>query len=353
VAPAPATILDEQRLAAHGIDHFPGVPVAAIDRDRRAVVLDDGTPLRYERLLLATGARPRRLAAAGGEGIHYLRTWGDALALRDALRPGAHLLIVGGGFIGLEVAASAIGRGCRVTLVEIAPRLLMRGVTAPLAATIARGHREAGVTFHLGAAIEAIEGGAAPSIRLADGTRLEGDAILVGIGAVPETGLAAAAGLAIENGIRVDATLATDDPLIFAAGDCCSFPHGLYGGRRLRLEAWRNAQDQGAAAAANMLGHGRPYEAVPWFWSDQYERTLQIAGLPDEGATEIVRDLGDAEIRFHLASDGRLVAACGLGPNERIARDVRLAEMLIARRATPDPAALAAPGVKLKGLLAA
>lgn len=351
--PPPATILDDARLAAHDIDHFPGVAVAEIDRARRAVVLHDGTPLGYERLLLATGARPRRLAAVDGAGIHHLRTWSDALALRAALRPGAHLLIVGGGFIGLEIAASAIGRGCRVTLVEMAPRLLMRGVTAPLAEAIAQGHREAGVVLHLGAAIEAVEDGPAPAIRLADGTRLEGDAILIGIGAVPETALADAAGLAIENGIRVDATLATEDPAIFAAGDCCSFPHGLYGGRRLRLEAWRNAQDQGAAAAANMLGAGRPYEAVPWFWSDQYDRTLQIAGLPDEGTTEIVRDLGDAQIRFHLAADGRLVAACGLGPNGRIARDVRVAEMLIARRAAPDPAALAAPDVKLKALLAA
>ena len=147
--------------------------------------------------------------------------------------------------------------------------------------------------------------------------------------------------------------LRTSDPHIFAAGDCCSFPHPLYGGRRLRLEAWRNAQDQGNVAARNMLGAQEPYTAVPWFWSDQYDQTLQIAGLPDEGPTTVVRDLGpEAKLFFHLAPDGRLVAASGIGPNRLIAKEVRLAEMLIGRAASPDPQALANPSIKLKSLLA-
>ena len=158
----------------------------------------------------------------------------------------------------------------------------------------------------------------------------------------------------MENGIAVDGRLATSDPDIFAAGDCCSFPNALYGGRRIRLEAWRNAQDQGAFVARAMVGAGEPYAVVPWFWSDQHDLTLQIAGLVDEGVATVVRDLGEgARLFFHLAADGRLVAASGVGPTGKVARDIRLAEMLIARRAVPEPGSLASPAVKLKSLLAA
>ena len=187
---------------------------------------------------------------------------------------------------------------------------------------------------------------------MVDGSRIDCDCIIAGVGAIPETTLAAAAGLAIDNGIRVDKHLCTNDPDIFAAGDCCSFAHPLYGHRRIRLEAWRNAQDQGTLVAKNMIGIPSPHDAVPWFWSDQYELTLQIAGLADEGTMTVIRPLGeDTEIHFHLAQDGRLVAASGLGPNGAIARDIRLAEMLIARRSAPRADDLANPDVKLKSLL--
>jgi 3-phenylpropionate/trans-cinnamate dioxygenase ferredoxin reductase subunit len=236
----------------------------------------------------------------------------------------------------------------------MAPRLLGRAVPADLAAIVAARHAAEGVEIITGAAIERVE-------TLPDGRHrvvlmgrdpVDGDTIVAGIGAVPETTLAAGAGLALDNGIAVDAHLATSDPDIFAAGDCCSFPHALYGGRRLRLEAWRNAQDHGNAAAKSMLGLGEPYAAVPWFWSDHYDLTLQIAGLPDESATTVSRPLaGDARLDFHLAGDGRLVGASAVGPNGAIAREVRLAEMLIGRRASPDPASLADPAVKLKSLM--
>ena len=173
-------------------------------------------------------------------------------------------------------------------------------------------------------------------ITLAGGQDIVADLAVIGIGAVPVTGLAAEARLAIDNGIAVDAELATSDPDILAAGDCCSFPLAVYGGRRVRLEAWRNAQEQGALAARNMLGAGEAHAAVPWFWSDQYSLTLQIAGLSDEGRGTVRRDLGDgAFILFHLAEDGRLVAASGIGPGNAVARDIRLAEMLIGKRAKP------------------
>ena len=176
--------------------------------------------------------------------------------------------------------------------------------------------------------------------------------MIAGIGALPETSLAQASGLAVDNGIACDETLSTSDPFIHAAGDCCSFPHALYGDRRIRLEAWRAAQSQGAVAAENMLGGERRYEDVPWFWSDQYEFTLQIAGLPADGTQPVVRQLNDgAFVEFQLDGDGRLVCASGIGRGNAIARDVRLAEMLIARRSRPDPARLADPATGLKSML--
>lgn len=350
--PLPTHILDEPRCRAAGIAHLAGVRVTAIDRAAHRVELSDGRPLGYAKLLIATGAGPRRLALPGAEHALYLRTFADALALRSRLATGARLAVIGGGFIGLEVTASAIERGASVTLVEALPRLLSRGVPEKIAQRVRARHARAGVTFHIGIGVERIEAAPELAVILADGTRIPCDAVIAGIGAVPHTELAENAGLRIENGIAVDARLQTDDPDIFAAGDCCSFPHPLYGGRRIRLEAWRNAQDQGAAAARSMLGAPGAYEAVPWFWSDQYDETLQIAGLPDAGVRTIERDVGaGAELFFHLAADGRLVAASGVGPNAGIARDVRLAEMLIAARAAPDPAALANPDVKLKSLL--
>jgi 3-phenylpropionate/trans-cinnamate dioxygenase ferredoxin reductase subunit len=345
-------VLGHERAAALGIELVLGTEATAIDRAARAVVLADGRTLPYSRLLLATGARPRRLTLPGHEQALYLRRFDDALVLRPLLRSGARLAIIGGGFIGLELAAAAAARGCAVTLAEVQPRILMRGVPAEIAAVIAARHRAAGIDLRTGIGIERIEPGAA--VVLADGSRIAADAVIAGIGAVPETALAEAAGLTVDNGIAVDATLATADPAIFAAGDCAACAHPLYGGRRIRLEAWRNALDQGALAARNMLGRGEAIRAVPWFWSDQYELTLQIAGLADEGRTMVARDLGDgAQLLFHLAADGRLVAASGVGPLGKIAREVRLAEMLIAQRAAPDPAALASPAVRLKTLLAA
>ncbi|RWQ29206.1 MAG: ferredoxin reductase, partial [Mesorhizobium sp.] len=196
--------------------------------------------------------------------------------------------------------------------------------------------------------------GAEVRIALAGGLDIVADLAVIGIGAVPVTGLAAEAGLTIDNGIAVDAELRTGDPDIFAAGDCCSFPLAVYDDRRVRLEAWRNAQEQGALAARNMLGAGESHAAVPWFWSDQYGLTLQISGLSDEGSEVVRRDLDDgAFILFHLAEDGRLVAASGIGPGNTVARDIRLAEMLIAKRAKPAPEALGSQTVKLKSLLAA
>lgn len=350
-----ARILGEDALAALGIAHRSGAFAAAVDRAAKELLLADGRRIAYDRLLLATGARPRRLQVAGGaaDEVLYLRTFDDALALRGRLGGAGRLLVVGGGFIGLEIAASARARGCQVTIVETGPRLLTRGVPESIARMVAARHAAEGVRVVCGAGLAALErNGKDLRATLSDGSVVACDAVVAGVGAIPESGLAQDAGLPVDNGIAVDASLRTADPAIFAAGDCCSFPHPLYGHRRLRLEAWRNAQDQGAAAARAMLGQDVVYDAVPWFWSDQYDWTIQVAGLVDAASDVVVRPLAEGiGLNFHLAADGRLVAASAFGPNGVIAREIRLAEMLIARSARPDPSQLASPALRLKSLL--
>ena len=354
---APKLVGDPEHFASRRIECVTGTSAVSIDRAARRVTLADGRTLPYGKLLLATGAAPRKLPLPGGDGSRcaYLRTHDDALRIRRALKVGSHVAILGGGFIGLEIAASACRRGVSVTVIEALPRILTRGVPEAIANVVDARHRREGVTLTCGKAVLALrETASGIEIALAGGSTVAADLLIIGIGAVPVTDLAQQAGLAIENGIAVDAQLRTSDPDIHAAGDCCSFPLAIYGGRRVRLECWRNAQDQGGLAARNMLGAGESASAVPWFWSDQYDLTLQIAGLPDESVRVVRRDLSeDAFILFHLADDGRLVAASGVARSNAVAKDIRLAEMLIAKGARPDPTALAQPQVKLKSLLAA
>ena len=338
-------------LAEAGITFRPLTTATGIDRSRRVVTLSDGSELPYERLLIATGARPRSLTLPGADGptTATLRTLDDAARIRAALGPGRRLAIVGGGFIGLELAAAARRLGATVTVLEALPRLLTRGVPPQIAAVLEARHRAEGVDFRFDARLVAITPDA---VCLEDGIRIPADLVVIGIGAVPDTALAEKAGLPCANGVIVDDRLTTAYPAIFSAGDCCAFPHPLYD-RRIRLESWRSAQEQGTQAARNMLGHNEPHTAVPWFWSDQYDLTLQIAGLADDATSTVLRPVGEgAFVLFHLAADGRLLAASGIGSGNSIAKDVRLAEMMIARRLHPDPEALADPAMNLKKLLA-
>jgi 3-phenylpropionate/trans-cinnamate dioxygenase ferredoxin reductase subunit len=353
--PPPPAIADWGRLAELGVERVAGLRVTAIDRPGHKLNTGEGREIPYDRLLLATGARARRLSLTGGERALVLRGHDDALALRQQLKPGRRIAVIGGGFIGLELAAAARERGCSVIVFEAAPRLLMRGVPAELATVIAARHQAAGVEIVTGCAItEIASGDGAFRVMLGDGRFFIVDCVVAGIGAAPEIELAAAAGLAIDNGLAADGKLRTSDPDIFAAGDCCSFPHGLYDGRRVRLEAWRNARDQGAFVARSMLGDVEDYCATPWFWSDQYDLHLQISGLVDAGASVVTRDLGGgARLNFHLDARGRLVAASALGSIGKVGKDARIAEMLVAQRASPDPEHLAAGDRKLKALLAA
>lgn len=347
--PQPVSLMDETIASELKAETRCGISVAHIDRAAKTVRLCDGKTVSYDKLLLATGAKPRRLSVPGAETVSVLRNFDDSLALRKAFAPGRRIVMIGGGFIGLELAASAVKRGAHVTLIEALPRILMRGVPEQIAKVVHDRHRSAGVEMITGTGIASIE---PRSVHLTDGRVIAADTVVAGIGAAPDTRLAEAAGLAIDNGIAVDATLKTSDPDIYAAGDCCSFPHALFGGTRIRLEAWRNAQSQGSHAAENMLGANKEYQAVPWFWSDQYDLSLQIAGLPAAGASLVERKTGpDSFLLFHLAEDGRLVGASGIGPGNSIARDIKLAEMLIAKSARPSHTTLADATIGLKSLL--
>lgn len=356
VEPELKLIAEADAFTARGINHIVGRDAVAIDRNERKISLSDGTVIPYDRLLLATGARPRTLpGVAPMPNLLTLRTHADAVTIRERLGPGRRLIVIGGGFIGLELAAAARQCGATVTVIEGLPRLLARAVPAEIADVVEQRHRQEGVEILLNARITSIDdNGVGMTVNLADGTSLSSDLVVVGIGAVPNIELAEQAGLAIDNGIAVDACLATSDPDIFAAGDCCSFPAALYDDARLRLESWRCAQDQGMLVAGNLLGEKRAVVDAPWFWSDQYDLTLQIAGHAASATATVRRDIADdAFLLFHLDGNGRLVAASGIGRGNAVARDIRLAEMLINARAHPRAEALAATDIRLKSLLAA
>jgi 3-phenylpropionate/trans-cinnamate dioxygenase ferredoxin reductase subunit len=240
-------------------------------------------------------------------------------------------------------------------VVESASRILTRGVPQQIADIVARRHERAGVRFSLGVNVAQLARlGEKLALILSNGSRITADTVIIGIGSIPETALASAAGLRIDNGIAVDQYLRTSDPNIFAAGDCCSVAHPLFGGSRVRLEAWRNAQEQGALAAKNMLGAELPHRQVPWFWSDQYELCLQVAGLPQLGEQIIERDAGpDARLLFHLTATGTLAAVTGIGPPGSWQKDLRVGELLIAAGAALSPDALSSPATRLKSLLSA
>ena len=273
-----------------------GTRVARIDREARRVELADGSTQDYAQLVLMTGARPRRLPAEIGgdlQGVLLMRCLADADAMAPHLVAGRRLLVVGGGYIGLEAAAVAAAKGLQVTLIEAAPRILQR-VAAPATADHFRAlHRSQGVDIREGVTLHRLlaDGGRVSGAELQDGQRIDADVVLVGIGVHPNVELAEAAGLAVDNGIVVDEFCRTADAHILAAGDCCSFP---FRGRRIRLESVQNANDQAAVAAHVVAGKAMPYAALPWFWSDQYDTKLQIAGL-NQGYDDAIPRAGKTE----------------------------------------------------------
>ena len=337
------SLCDSARLAALGIEHIAGNPVTRLEPQPHRLQLADGQWLSYAGLLLATGGRARRLPQEQAN-VLYLRTHDEALTLRSALRPGTRLVVVGGGFIGLEVAATARGLGGEVTVLEAGPRLAGRVLPPVISQALLDLHREHGVEVRLNVALESIQ---ADAVLLVDGQRLPCDLVVVGIGMQPNIELAAAAGLQVGQGIRVDACLRTSAPNIYAAGDVCEFRlDGLY----QRQETWRNAEAQGRHAALNLLGREVPFEALPGFWSDQYDWGLQTVGVMTH--LTVSRPLASGGVLlFYLDADHRLQGACGWAPGNGVAKDIKLCERLISARIPLDPASLADPELSLKYLL--
>lgn len=330
--------------------------VTAIDSNAHHLTLSDGQILFYQSLLLATGGKVRTLRIPGGDlpEVMTLRNLGDAAALAQRLTPGQRLLVVGGGFIGLEVAASARKLGCVVTVVEGAPRLMGRAVPEPVAERALALHRERGVRVLLAATPQSITR-TATGLRmdLADGSSIEADTVLAGIGIEPDLALPQAAGLAVGRGVLVNAHLQSSVPGIFAAGDVAEFPSAL-SGQLVRQETWHNAETQAVVAAQNMLDGGlTAYTSLPWFWSDQYDHQLQVMGEPALAATTAVRTLDDAGgmVIFYLDAQSCLVGACGWGQTSRVAKELKLARALVEKRITVLAEVLADPATKLKPLL--
>ena len=347
--PSPTVLLDRAMAVSLDIDVQLSLTATKVNRTNKSVTLSDGSVIFYNKLVFATGAKPRVLAIPGGENAITLRDFDDACKVRTAFSAGQSIVIVGAGFVGLELAASAITRGCNVTVIARQERILTRGVPENIARFVQDRHIRSGVRFLTRIDVVACERN---WLTLSDGQKLMADCLIAGIGASPSIELAERAGLEIDNGISCNSKLQTSDPDIFAAGDCCSFVHELFGNIRLRLEVWRNANDQAQTVASNLLGHHKPHLALPWFWSDQYEYSMQIAGLPKMGPITITRNPSyDSIVNFHLDERGMLVGVSGIGLQNSIARDVKVGEMMIGRRMAPSISALSDPNVRLKSLL--
>jgi 3-phenylpropionate/trans-cinnamate dioxygenase ferredoxin reductase subunit len=335
------------------IDLRLGVAVTGVDRAAHAVTLSDGATAGYDKLLLATGSAPRPLPVPGADlhGVHYLRTVEDSDAIKAVLQSAARVVIVGGGWIGLEVAAAAREAGVEVTLLEAAELPLLR-VLGPEAATIfADLHRAHGVDLRTSVQLAEItgSGGRADGARLADGSRIGADAVIVGAGIAPRTELARAAGLEVDNGVLVDQQLRSSDPDIFAAGDVANAFHPLLG-KHIRVEHWANALHQPQAAARAMLGQAVAYDRIPYFYTDQYDLGMEYSGYCEPGEYDQVVFRGDVGRRefvaFWLGDGGRVLA--GMNVNIWDVNDA--IQALVRSRQPVDPAALADPDTPLESL---
>jgi len=334
--------------AEHDIALRLGAPVSAINPKARTVTLGTET-IRYDDLVLTTGAVPRRLPAAiGGDlaGVYTVRTVADVDAERAEFRPGRRLVIVGGGYIGLEAAAVAAKLGLDVTVLEMAPRILQR-VAAPETSDYFRAlHTAHGVKILESTGLERLlgEAGRVTAARLTDGREIPADFVIAGIGILPATRLAEAAGLVIENGIRTDSHGRTSDPHIWAAGDCASFP---WQGGRLRLESVQNAIDQADLVADNILGADKDYVPMPWFWSDQYDCKLQIAGLNTGYDRIVTRGPDGAAVSFWYFKGDRLLAVDAMNDS----RAYMVGKRLLETGRGVDAGAISNPATNLKSLL--
>lgn len=349
--PKTVEIFPPDELGRLNIDLRLGVFAESVDLAKRQVRLRDGGILTYTSLVLTTGGHARSLAIPGGTdvGVRVLRTLADAQALRERLLQGGRLLVIGGGWIGLEVAATASLLGNDVTVVEAASRLCSRAAPPAVGDYLLALHRRRGIDVRLETTVARLEKVSNNSARahLSDGSTLDIAAVLAGIGLVPETTLAAAAGLDVEDGILTDDQGRTSDPVVFAAGDCARWTDPA-SGHRLRSETWASARQQGVAVGRAILGLPPSGAEVPWFWSDQFDVNIQILGAPTEWGAPVVRGDQAADAFTALFHDGASLAAC-VAVNTP--RDIAVARRLIAQDIPVDRATLADESVPLKSLL--
>ncbi len=336
------------------IDLRLNVRVNAIHRDRQEIELSKGSPVRYDQLLLATGAAPRQSTAPGASlsGIHVLRSIEDTDRIRARLQSGSRVVIVGGGYMGLEVAATCRSLGCEVDVIEMGERVMNRVVAPVISDFFTSEHRRAGVRIHLSTTVSGFLSAPADPSRVAavlasDGTEYPADEVIVAMGVQPNIALAVAAGLDCENGIAIDETCRTSDSRIFAAGDCCS-QFNPRAGKRIRLESVDNAFEQAKTVAANMLGTRTVHNKLPWFWSDQYDLKILIVGLNIDYDQVVLRGLPDSR-SFSCAylKEGRLIALDCINN----AKDYMAAKKVIADRPLCDPKKLADPSIPLKDVI--
>jgi 3-phenylpropionate/trans-cinnamate dioxygenase ferredoxin reductase component len=331
----------------HAVELKLGVRATRIAAAARRVELSNGEEINYDRLLLCIGAAARRMSCPGSDlaGVHYLRNVDDAAAIAAGLKPGARVIVVGGGYIGLEIAATAREMGCAVVVLEMADRVMNRVVASNVSEYFEHEHRTQGVKVICNNRVVRFEGnGRVERVLCADGSMHPADLLVVGVGAIANTQLAADAGLKCDNGIVVDETCRTSDPAIFAAGDCSNYFSPRYQSR-VRLESVDNAFEQGKAAALNILERHVVYERVPWFWSDQYDNKLLIAGLSQGHDQQLTR--GDPAARsFSVCylKGGELLAVEAINHS----KDYMAARKLIAEHFRPDLDKLANPQVALK-----
>lgn len=337
---------DADWYAEQKIDLITGNPATSLDPEAHTVTLADGTILPFTKCMLTTGARVRELPLQGADqdGVFYLRTMDDSEGIRSRLGEGVKVVVIGGGFIGLEMAGSACKLGCNVTVLEVADRLMGRSIAPEIGEWFAAMHRDRGVDLRLGVGIDRIEGdGNVSGVRLSDGETVAADIVVIGVGIIPNVELAEAAGLTVDNGIVVDGQGRTSHPDIYSAGDVANQPN-TFTGRRLRLESYQNAQDQAQAVARNMMGGEETYEDSLWVWSDQHDVNLQMTGVPD-GWDELVwrGDVDGGSFMVFYLKAGQLVAVNTVNNG----REMRPAQRLMQSGKTFTAAELSDPEVKL------
>jgi 3-phenylpropionate/trans-cinnamate dioxygenase ferredoxin reductase subunit len=338
----------EKFYADQGIDLRTGVVVDRLDLNAQLIQTTSGETYSYEKLLIATGSRPRLLNISGSEleGIHYLRTIDDVDGIRNEMVAGRKLVIVGGGYIGLEVASVAVTAGLDVSVLEMEDRILQRVTTPEMSSFYHQLHTDRGVQLLTNTVVTGFTGeGSVSGVQCGDGTELAADFVIVGIGIIPNIEFADAAGIACDNGIVVNGHCQTSNANVYAAGDCTNHPNPILD-RRLRLESVPNAMEQARVAANNMCGGDKTYAAVPWFWSDQYELKLQMVGFSDDGDKQVIRgDQSANQFAVFYLKEGAIVAVDAVNSP----REFMVCKQLYGRQV--DPEKLADSNVDLKSLL--